>query len=59
MATPCKSQLATAPFETYRDPETGEWKLERKEASPISNSGNVIPFLRPTAPLPKVIGRAK
>ena len=59
MATPCNSQLQKAPFDTYRDPETGEWKLERKQIPASTNSGNVIPFRRPLESLPLVVSQAK
>ena len=59
MATPCNSRLQQAPFNTYRDPQTGEWRLEQQQPAATSNAGKVIPFLRPTETLPTVISQAK
>lgn len=59
MATPCNSQLQKAPFNTYRDPQTGEWKLEHRHTTPAAHGGNVIPFRRLADSLPLIINQAK
>lgn len=59
MATPCNAQLQEAPFDTYRDPATGEWKLKYQLAAPATAIRNVIPFHRPTEPRATIISQAK
>ncbi|OKH18215.1 hypothetical protein [[Limnothrix rosea] IAM M-220] len=54
MATPCNSELAQAPFQTYRDPKTGEWQLETPQDTP-EQTGKVIPF----RPITKSLTKAK
>ena len=59
MATPCDSQLQQAPFDTYRDPQTGEWKLKPNQAAQASGIRNVLPFRRPTESLVALMSQAK
>lgn len=45
MATPCNPELVQAPFQTYRDPATGEWSVVQDlvEVKPsTAKSSNVI-----------------
>jgi len=45
MATPCNPELIQAPFQTYRDPATGEWSVVKNltEVKPsAAQSSNVI-----------------
>lgn len=45
MATPCNPELVQSPFQTYRDPATGEWSVvqDLAEAKPsTTKSSNVI-----------------
>lgn len=59
MATPCDSQLQQAPFDTYRDPQTGEWKLKRNQPSQAASIRNILPFRRPTEAFVALASQAK
>ncbi|MGB7251135.1 MAG: hypothetical protein WBC73_19535 [Phormidesmis sp.] len=48
MPTPCSRPLKSNPFETYRDPATGQWKVKypthpRTVVTPASIPSSTIP----------------
>lgn len=38
MATPCDPELAKAPFQTLRDPITGEWSVKKNRSLELQSS---------------------
>ncbi|AFY39996.1 hypothetical protein Lepto7376_3839 [[Leptolyngbya] sp. PCC 7376] len=59
MAVPCNSKLDKAPFQTYRDPETGEWQIEKGQVESSPNYCKVLPFRRSTQAFAEAKRKAK